>query len=91
MENQNPSAFTHHLPRDQRSPFSRKFYKRSRVATNTIVSLVAISCLLYDWDSYLGHGDHVFKGIRPAVRKGLDWLWGVEQPPRKPRTEEQRA
>lgn len=72
-------VITRHLPRDQRSPFSRKFYKRARLGTNLVVGGVVLSCLLYDWDTYLGTDQHVFKGIRPAVRHTLDWLWGVDK------------
>jgi hypothetical protein len=69
------------LPRDQRAPFSRAFYKRARVGTNALVAFVAVGCLLYDWDSYLGTDDHMFKHIRPTVRRTLDWAWGAGEEP----------
>ncbi len=61
----------------RRAPFSRKFYKRARITQNVVTGAVIVSCLLYDWDSYLGTKDHAFSGIRPAVRRALDWAWGV--------------
>lgn len=58
-------------------PFSRAYYRRARLGSNLVVGFTTIGILLYDWDSYLGTNEHVFSGIRPAVRASLDWLWGV--------------
>ena len=46
--------------------------------TNLAVGATAIGVLLFDWDSYLGTSDHIFGGVRPAVRSTLNWLWGVQ-------------
>jgi hypothetical protein len=66
-----------YLPRNKRVPFSRTFYRRSRWATHALWVGVGVSCLLYDWDTYLGSDAHLFHGIRPAVKRALDWAWGA--------------
>lgn len=73
------------------NPFSRQYYKRARLGTNLFVGAVTVGLLLYDWDTYLGHNQHVFRGVRPAVRRTLDWLWGVEPEPSAARIRRQRA
>lgn len=67
-----------HIPRDERVPFDRKFYRRTRWATHAVVIGVGLSCLLYDWDSYLGTDQHMFAGIRPRVKQALNWIWDVD-------------
>lgn len=68
------------LDRAQRAPLSQQYHKRVRLGTNLAVGFIIFGCLIYDWDSYLGTDKHVFKGIRPTIRRTLDWMWGVEAP-----------
>jgi hypothetical protein len=56
-------------PIDQSDPrhrrpilISRQFHRQSKAAINAGVVFVVVSCLLYDWDSYLGTNKHVFGG-----------------------------
>lgn len=61
---------------------SKRNYKRYKVGTRLFLGTFAVGLLLYDWDSYLGTDNHVFSGVRPALRRALDWVYGVEAPPR---------
>jgi len=54
--------------------------RRVRLGTRWALGVVVVGSLLYDWDSYLGTDQHIFGGIRPAVRRTLDWAWGVQKP-----------
>lgn len=69
------------IPRDERTLLSRTYHRRMRTLTNVAVVLCIGSCLVYDWDTYLGTDKHVFSGIRPAVRRTMDWMYGIEEPP----------
>ncbi len=61
-----------HIPRDERTLLSRNYHRRTKAVMNVSIVLCVASCLVYDWDTYLGTEKHVFSGIRPAVRRGLD-------------------
>lgn len=76
------------LPRTDREVFSRKYYKRTRLLTNAFLGFAVATCLIYDWDSHLGTNQHVFSGIRPAIRRTLDWAYGVEPKKSKDQTQE---
>jgi len=72
------------LPREERTLLTRKYHRRTRALTNIAVGITVASCLVYDWDTYLGTDKHVFSSVRPAVRRTLDWWYGVEAPATTP-------
>jgi hypothetical protein len=81
-----------HLPRgEQRTLLTRTYHRRTNAVTNVALVLCVASCLVYDWDTYLGTDKHVFSGIRPAVRRTMDWLYGLEPPPLPPPSERASA
>lgn len=73
------------VPREERTLLSRTYHRRTRAVTRISIAVCIASCLVYDWDTYLGTDKHVFSGIRPAVRRTLDWCYGIEAPPTVPR------
>ena len=51
-------------PRHERVLLTRRWHKNVKtVQTVSVIGLV-ISCLVYDWDTYLGTNKHVFSGVR---------------------------
>ena len=66
---------------------SRSYHRRVRALTNVLLGVTVVSCLLFDWDTFLGTDDHLFRDIRPATRRTLDWLYGVEPPSQPSRRE----
>ena len=65
------------LSREDKAWLSRKYHRRVKAATRAVVGITFLSCLLFDWDSYLGTDKHIFRSVRPTVRRGLDFLYGV--------------
>jgi hypothetical protein len=51
-----------------------------RVKTWTAVATAGafVACLLYDWDSAVGHKT-VFSGVRPAIKRVMNKVYGVDQ------------
>lgn len=66
------------LSREDQAWLSRKYHKRVKTATNALVGVTVLSCLLFDWDTYLGTDRHIFHGVRPAIRRALDSLYGID-------------
>lgn len=54
-----------------------KFQLRVKAGTAVITALTAAFLLLHDWDRASGHPT-VFSGVRPAVKRALNRLYGVE-------------
>lgn len=77
------------LSREDQAWLSRKYHKRVRTATNALVGITIVSCLLFDWDTYLGTDRHIFRSIRPAIRRALDSAYGVTPPPPERRSDSQ--
>lgn len=71
------------LSRDDKKWLSRQYHRRVKTATRAVLGITVVSCLLFDWDTYLGTDKHIFRGIRPGIRKALDSIYGIppEQPP----------
>lgn len=61
---------------DPPEPPSR-FQLRVKAATVVTTAIVAGLCILYDWDSATGT-ETVFSAIRPAVKRALNKVYGVE-------------
>lgn len=65
------------LSREDKAWLSRKFHRRVKLATRALIGVTAVTCLLFDWDTYLGTEKHIFRNVRPTVRRALDYLYGV--------------
>lgn len=57
-------------------PFQLKVKASTAVAT----ALALGALLLFDWDKATGGHQTVFSGIRPAVKRVLNQVYGIEQP-----------
>lgn len=51
-------------PRNERVLLSRSWHRNVKTVQRVSVTGLIISCLLYDWDTYLGTDKHVFSGVR---------------------------
>ena len=51
-------------PRSERVLLSRKYHSRTKSVQKIAIVACVISCLVYDWDTYLGTNKHVFSGVR---------------------------
>lgn len=56
---------------------SRSYHRRVKAATRAVIGVCIVSCVLFDWDTYLGTDRHVFKGLRTGIRRSLDALYGL--------------
>lgn len=65
------------LSREDKAWLSRKYHRRVKLATNAILGVTLVSCVLFDWDTYLGTDKHIFRSVRPTVRRFLDSVYGI--------------
>eukprot|EP00798_Chlamydomonas_sp_ICE-L_P006791 gene6791-30759_t len=65
------------LSRENRVLLTRVYQKRTKSIINVFLGCCVAGCLIYDWDTYLGTDKHVFSPIRPAIRRNMDWWYGV--------------
>jgi hypothetical protein len=78
-----------HLSREDRTWLSRKYHRRVKTATRAVLGVTLVSCLLFDWDTYLGTDKHIFHNVRPAFRRMMDGLYGLNDS--ADQTKERRA
>ena len=55
-----------------------QFQLRVKAWTAVATAATFAGLLLYDWDKAVGH-ETIFSGIRPALKRGISALYGVDR------------
>jgi hypothetical protein len=60
--------------------FTQRWHSRMRLLTYVACGVAVAGCLTADWEVKFGD-DHVFSGVKPALKRYFNGIFGVAQPP----------